>query len=85
MNMHSKLPESTEAGVYPLRPTTAAVHNAEAPARRGWLRPAIIAAVLAIRVVRSLTARLEERFRRIRHSTAESLAAQQIVIEDRVL
>jgi len=46
---------------------------------------AIVATVLPIRVVRSLTARLEERFRRIRHSTAESLAAQQIVIEDHVL
>jgi hypothetical protein len=44
-----------------------------------------VVAVLAIRVVRSLTARLEERFRRLRNSTAESLAARQIVIDDRVL
>jgi hypothetical protein len=36
----------------------------------------ILAALLAIRVVRELTARLEERFRRIRYSTPESLVAQ---------
>ncbi len=42
---------------------------------------AVVAAGLAIRVVRGLTARLDERFRRIRHSTPEALAAQQIEIE----
>lgn len=41
---------------------------------------AIGSAGLATRVVRSLTARLEERFRRIRHSTPESLARQQITL-----
>jgi len=40
----------------------------------------VVAAGFAILVVRSLTARLEERFRRIRHSTRESLAAQRIVL-----
>lgn len=40
----------------------------------------IVAAVLAISVVRSLTARLEERFRRIRYSTPEALARQGIVL-----
>lgn len=41
---------------------------------------AIASAALATRVIRGLTARLEERFRRIRHSTPESLARQQIML-----
>lgn len=40
----------------------------------------VVAAAFAILVVRSLTARLEERFRRIRHSTPESLSAQGIAL-----
>ncbi|MBX3226253.1 MAG: DUF4328 domain-containing protein [Labilithrix sp.] len=39
---------------------------------------ALVAGALAITVVRGLTARLEERFRRIRASTPEALAAQGI-------
>jgi hypothetical protein len=42
----------------------------------------VVAAAFAILVVRSLTARLEERFRRIRHSTPESLSAQGIALGD---
>lgn len=41
---------------------------------------AVVVAVLAVGVIRSLTARLGERFRRIRHSTPESLTAQRIVL-----
>lgn len=41
---------------------------------------AIAAAFFAVRVVRSLTARLDERFRRIRHATAESLTRQGVVL-----
>lgn len=40
----------------------------------------VAAAVLAIRVVSSLTARFAERFRRIRHTTPESLEAQGVSI-----
>jgi hypothetical protein len=43
---------------------------------------AVVSGLLAIRVVRSLTARLEERFRRIRHSTPEALAEQQIILDE---
>lgn len=41
---------------------------------------AIVAALFAVRVVRGLTARLGERFRRIRHATPESLARQGVVL-----
>ena len=40
----------------------------------------LVAAVLAIRVVSSVTARLAERFRRIRYTTPESLEAQGVSI-----
>jgi hypothetical protein len=44
---------------------------------------AVVAAALAMQVVRSLTSRLEERFRRIRHTTPESLAEQRVFIGGR--
>lgn len=40
----------------------------------------VAGAVLAVRVVRGLSTRLAERFRRIRHSTPESLVAQGVSI-----
>ena len=39
---------------------------------------AVASAVLGVTIVRSITARLVERFRRIRHSTVESLEEQRI-------
>ncbi len=48
MNMHSKLPESIEADVYPLRPATSAAYESGSASRRPWLRPVIIALVLAV-------------------------------------
>jgi hypothetical protein len=44
---------------------------------------AVVAAALCMQVVRSLTARLEERFRRIRHATTESLVEQRVFVGER--